>query len=202
MPLTVTHHYSYQLGPVEAVKLEVLNNRYGRIHARRWHTSQSYALELATLNPQPNRLTRIAYPWLAAAIGSLLGTLAFLLYLLFGPHRVELTTAASGLAILIALTLLFTTLFFIHSSRRLIFTTRFSQLPLLSVPLPWRRQQSAADFAAKIGLLASENRQRLDYTDEEMRAGEMRMLRRLAEEGAIEAVLYTEAKKVLLRTAY
>lgn len=199
--LNTTHRYDYKLGPIEQVAIEVLNDRYGRIAARRWHTSRNYAIELATLSPEPIQSTHFAWRWLAAACAMLLGLAGFIAYLKYGNGETTRLISAGGIAILVALTVLFFYLFVILSTRRIVFRARYSGVPLVDIPMPIGDRKKGNAFAEVMSELAHKNRARLHHTDEDLRAGELRMLRRLSEEGAIASATYDKAKQALLRLA-
>lgn len=196
--LEITHRYDYSIGPLEKVQLEILNDRYARISTRRWHTKRDYAIELAVLDPEPQREVHIAYRWLAAIALSLIATFIFLDYILSHLTTLPLGVSLGGTLGLILLTGLFVLLFITQSSRRLLFFARYSQLPLVEIPLPWGSESRAKSFAAEITRHTVVRRNRLDRTDQEMCAGELRMLRRLHEEKVIDEGSYAKARNLLL----
>lgn len=201
MELTVTHRYDYHAGPIKQVAIEVLNDRYGRVSIRHWRAAREYAIELATLAPEPQRTTHFAWRWLAAAAGMLLGLAGFIAYLMYGSGEISLLVSAGAIALLVALLVLFLYLFVTLSTRHIIFQARFSGVPLVEIPLPVSDRKKGAAFAEVLAGLAQKNRARLHHTDDDMRAGELRMLRRLSEEGAIADAVYDKAKMLLLRLA-
>lgn len=201
MELNVTHQYDYKLGPIEQVAIEVLNDRYGRITTRRWHAARNYAIELATLAPEAQHSTHFAWRWLGAAGTMLLGLVGFIAYLKYGHGETSWMVSAGGIAILGLLTALFFYLFFILSKRTIIFRARFSGVPLVEIPIHVSERKKGQAFAEVMSTLAQKNRARLHHTDDDLRAGELRMLRRLSEEGAIASAVYDKAKMMLLRLA-
>lgn len=201
MELNITHRYDYKLGPIEQVAVEVLNDRYGRITARRWRVTRNYAIELATLAPEAKHSTHFAWRWLGAAGVMLLGLLGFIAYLKYGSGESSLLISVGGISILAALAALFIYLFIILSKRMIIFRARFSGVPLVEIPIRVSERKKGQAFAEAMSTLAQKNRARLDHSDNDMRAGELRMLRRLAREGAIDSNVYDQAKTLLLRFA-
>jgi hypothetical protein len=202
MALNVTHRYDYKLGPIEQVAIEVLNDRYGRIAARRWHASRNYAIELATLDPEAQQSTHYAWRWLYAAGAMLLGLAGFIAYLKYSSGETTLLISAGGIVILAALTALFFYLFVILSTRRIVFRTRYSGVPLVEIPIPVSDRKKGQTFSRVISQLAQKNLSRVEhYSENDLRAGELRMLRRLSEEGAIASATYDKAKMFLLRLA-
>lgn len=200
--LNITHRYDYKLGPIEQVAIEVLNDRYGRVTTRRWHASRNYAIELATLAPEPQQSTHFAWRWLGAAGAMLLGLVGFIAYLKYGHGESSWLVSAGGVVILGALTALFFYLFVILSKRTIIFCTRYSGVSLVEIPVPVSNRKKGQAFANVISLLAEKNLKRVEhYTENDLRAGELRMLRRLSEEGAIASGVYDKAKMLLLRLA-
>jgi hypothetical protein len=201
MEMTVTHHYEYSLGPIEQVSVEVLKDRYGRITTRRWRNQRQYAIELATLAPEPKQIIHIAWSWLIAGIVSLAGLAGFIAFLKYGNSHLPILEAAGGIIGLLVLTVLFFYLFTILSTRRIVFHARFSGTPLIEIPIPMQHRRKGKLLAEELSKLAQKNRARLHHSDDDMRAGELRMLRRLSEEGAIDSNAYDQAKVLLLRLA-
>jgi hypothetical protein len=202
MALNVTHRYDYKLGPIEQVAIEVLNDRYGRVATRRWHASRNYAIELATLDPEPTQSTHFAWRWLYATGAMLLGLVGFIAYLKYGSGEISTLISAGGVVILLALTALFFYLFLILSKRTIVFQARFSGVALVEIPIPVSDRKKGQAFSKVIGHLAQKNLRRVEhYSQNDLRAGELRMLRRLSEEGAIASASYDKAKMLLLRLA-
>ncbi len=202
MALDVTHHYDYKLGPIEQVTVEVLNDRYGRIATRRWHARREYAIELATLQPEPQQSLYLAWKWLGASGAMLLAMVGFITYLKFSSSELSFLAKAGTIAGLLALTALFFYLFIRLSKRQIVFHARYSGIPLMKIPIPISSRKKGQTFAHVIGQLAQKNLMRVGhYTDNDLRAGELRMLRRLSEEGAIDNAAYDKAKRLLLKVS-
>lgn len=201
MEITVTNQYDYRQGPIEQVHVEVLNDRYGRVTTRRWRSERQYAIELATLSPEPKMSVHIAWSWLAAAVLMLAGLIGFLAFAKYGSMALPLYEMAGGTILLLVLTLFAFYLFTALSTRRIVFRARFSGTPLVEIPIPVSSRNKGKAFADELSKLAQKNRARLHHSDDDMRAGELRMLRRLSEEGAIDDSDYDKAKILLLRLA-
>lgn len=202
MALTVTHHYASRLGPFEKITIEVLNDRYGRVTTTRLRKSRNYAIELATLTPEAEETLKVAWQWLAAGVVALLALVGLGYYVINGESGLPLpATLGSGL-LLLALTLFLLRMFFALSARHIIFRARYSDIPLLEIPIPVSDRKQGQAFAKTISQLAQKNLARVEhYSEADLRAGELRMLRRLAEEGALASGDYDKAKTVLLRLA-
>ncbi len=202
MELTVTQHYESRLGPFEKISVEVLNDRYGRITTTRLRKSRNYAIELATLDPEPRNTLKIAWKWLAAGLVSLLALAGFIYYLMNSSTELPLAASLGGGVLLLALTALFLRMFTALTARHIIFHARYSTTPLMEIPIPVSDRKNGKAFANVISQLAQKNLMRVGhYTENDLRAGELRMLRRLAEQGAIANSDYDKAKTLLLRLA-
>ncbi|HEY0634320.1 MAG TPA: hypothetical protein VGE00_02970, partial [Gammaproteobacteria bacterium] len=134
MELTVTQHYESRLGPFETISVEVLNDRYGRITTSRRRKSRNYAIELATLDPEPRHTMKIAWKCLAAGLVSLLALAGFIYYLMNASAELPLAASLGGGAGLLALTLLFVRMFAALTARHIIFHARYSTTPLMEIP--------------------------------------------------------------------
>lgn len=201
MELTVTQHYESRLGPFEKINFEVLNDRYGRITTTRLRKSRNYAIELATLNPKPRQTVKVAWRLLAAGVVTLLGLAGLIYYQMKGSGTLPLPATAGAALLLLALTVLFFRMFTTLSGRRIVFSARFSGIPLVEIPIPVSDRKRGKAFAEVMSMLAQKNRARISHNDDELRAGELRMLRRLSDEGAIASAAYDKAKMQLLRLA-
>src|SRR5512139_3302025 len=117
MEINVTHRYDFKLGPIEQLAVEVLNDRYGRISTRRWHSAREYAIELATLLREPKQSLYLAWHWLIAGAVTLLGLAGFIAYLKYSSSEPSLLVTVATIAILALLAGVFIYLF-VQMSRR------------------------------------------------------------------------------------
>lgn len=180
--------------------LEIFDDLY--LHVRRLHkqTNQDYKLNLATLSPEFRLVTNISWPCLVSGLFFAVAGAAVIIFFYREPSLeilplvLQLFTLSMGLVLLCAIQCLAKT------SRKAIFYTRFSGHPLIEVV--WFRDSTDAfesfieTMQVYIELAKSGNR----LNDDVLRAGEMKMLRRLIGHGVVTDRDYQEAKHAILNS--
>lgn len=179
-------------------RFEIFNRRFLRIHQQQKKKQQQYALDMVVLNPEACRIEHYTWHWLTACgISSLL----FLIFVGLMVYEFTLDTAIYLLPLSVLslwLALIFGLMFFLTSERKQVFSTRYGQVPIAefqegkSEPLPL--QQFVQAMQASIKHCTA----KADFSSQELRAGELKTLRRLVSEGAISEAAYEEAKGRIL----
>jgi len=177
---------------------KLFNDYY--LDVRREHHPEplDFRMEVATLNPQVKHVERPAWAWLAGAAAAIAVALLLVYYLLILPSSVALPFSLAGIAVMLLLAALCSVVFLRKSERLLVFETRAANYPL--VPIPYNRQSrgEAEHFVKQLAQAIKARTEQKGYNREELFAGEMRMLRRLAESGALRSDAYDSAKKRML----
>lgn len=179
-------------------RFELFNERYIRVHHPRKRQDLDYTIDLLALAPGSERHLRLSWKWLAGACGALT-VCAVSTYLLFrDPSASRALYLAPVLFLTLAAALGMIYQFFATSQRCQIFASRYAGVPLLELlvnrPDPQRFKAFVQDLEIRIDLVG----QRTRLSDNDLRAGEMRMLRRLASKGIITNHAYDHAKTLLL----
>ena len=99
-----------------------------------------------------------------------------------------------GISILICLIMLL-----LNISVRRVFVSKVAKVPLFEVLVNRPDKKSYKDFTSQLKATIDEARRFWKPRDEQQNAGELRMLRRLSEEGIINMKVYTQAKNKLFK---
>jgi len=179
-------------------RLELFNDHYLNVISRRMKKQQQFKLELAILNPEAKTVEDMAWHWLVAALLTLLAGGYFLFYLFSSAERSEILTTLAAIGALLLLTAAFAVAFWLGSVRQWVFQTRAAHYPLVVIPFRNHNRQEAAAFAEQLEQAIRRTTEKKGYSDDDLFAGEMRMLRRLSESGIISSDIYDSAKKHML----
>jgi len=159
---------------------------------------RDFKMEVATLDPEVQKIERLAWHWLVAAV-LMLGTAVYLLYYLFTSSDTNNTLAVlGGVGGLMLISVASAFAFVLTSERKWVFQTRAARYPLVSIPFHKGNREEAAAFTQQLqqAIIATTNKK--GYSNDDLFAGEMRMLRRLAKAGVISDSIYDSAKKHML----
>jgi len=190
------YHFSNRFQGEHRFKL--FNDHY--LDVRREHHPEpaDFRMEVATLNPQARRIERPAWSWLAAGVTAMVIALLLVYFLLIQSSTVGLSIALGGIILTLLLAALCAVVFLRKSERHLVFETRAANYPLVTIPYNGQSRSEAEQFAKQLAHAINERTEQKGYNNEELFAGEMRMLRRLTETGALRSDAYDSAKKRML----
>ncbi|MDH5785579.1 MAG: hypothetical protein OEZ16_08220 [Chromatiales bacterium] len=176
--------------------VELFNDIYINVIDRPLQRTRQFRLEVATLNPEAKHHLKLPYHWLIAALITAAVT-AFMFHSLFSadPIQVALPGALGGTAICIA----FFAMFIIGIERRWVIETRNALYPLIVIPYLGSQKKEAKLFITELQQAIEFNVQSKRYSNEDLFAGEMRMLRRLAKNKVLSETLYERAKAHMMR---
>ena len=181
-------------------KFKIVKQRYLVVSNQSLHGRiNNYRLDLLALNPNGRHLVCFAWRWLIAA--GITGIVAVASSLLqnwpkdlawqYGLH------ALTGIGAVGATTLLF--LFIYRSSFERVYFTRHSDEPLVSLFSNRPDRKQFRKFTERLETIITELSEHHALSVKNQFAGEMKMLRRLAQEKVITADAYTKAKNKLFR---
>lgn len=179
-------------------ELEIFNDLYLRVRRQHRGKSQDYKLNLATLSPEFELVTKLSWSCLVLGLLFAIASVAVIIFFYREPAVEILPLALQLFTLSMSITLLFAIQFLAKSSRQAIFFTRFSGYPLIEVI--WFRD-SAETFESftktmKVYIELANSGNKLN--DNALRAGEMKMLRRLIGHGVVTERDYQEAKHAIL----
>lgn len=179
------------------LKVELFDNSYLNVEETQLKKNQQFQLEVAILDPQAKRVENLQVQWLAvAAIAILSG--GFFIYALIAGKGI--TMSLLGLLATLALASLFVAAYFYTSERKWILVTRNAHYPLLELPYKIKQRAEAEQFVATVKQAVTDRLERKGYSDDDLFAGELRMLRRLREGGILSTTHYEQAKAHMMKS--
>lgn len=184
------------LGRVNNLKIK--NGRALSVDSKGWGKRRAYTIDLIALSEKPKRVYRLAWRWLIAMAVFLLLSYSSSYAL---PMIDEAMASFSPLvnAAGTALVFLSFVMFWLRSSRQLVFYSRHASMPLVEVWSGKPSSKACKEFIryteSQIALL----HEQYNLTEDQQLSGEMKMLRRLSEEGVLETTSYEKAKKKIMK---
>lgn len=179
-------------------RLELFNTHYLSAYTRRMKKRREFKIEVATLDPEAQKIEDLAWHWLVAGTLSLAAAIYLVYYLLTSSGPNNTLVLLGGVGILILLSAGFAVAFWLGSERKWVFRTRAAQYPLVTIPFHKSNRKEASDFVERLQQAILTTSDKKGYSKDDLFAGEMRMLRRLAKSGVISDTIYDSAKKHML----
>lgn len=200
MARTLTAHLQQTDGPKGVRLFEVFDHRFLRIrHTSGPNALRDYAMDVAILAPTARTVQRSDRHWLWLATAAAGVLLLSLLVLFLGQANPLLLLPLAGL--LLAAAIICVNQFLRSRRQLLIFDSRYAAVPLVELlvnqPEPDSYKAFVAGLCADIEALVRDK----GLSPADLRAGELRSLRKLLEQQAIDLPTYEGAKQSLLAKA-
>jgi len=191
-----TANYQWQDRFKGSQSLEILENRYLRIREEMPRKRRRFGIDVACLASDFPSTNSLPTKWLAAAGGAAAVALPFGYHAAQAADFTQLLYRVPG----VILPLLVATVLLIAAWRRRLrgytLQTRIAGLPLVTIQCPRAADAKALKaFLEKLRPCVEHAEQGRGLSDEALRSGEVRTLRRLANESAISETLYEKAKQ-------
>ena len=179
---------------------ELFDDRFLRIRRQAGKGRRiEYAMDIAILAPEQRRTHVRPWRWLIASGVCTALALAAVLDAVFGTRH---TIALSLLAVALLALAVAAALQFLRDSRHLLtLHSRLAAVPLVEMLADRPQAQEVADFAERLIRCINDTVSGKELSPEDLRAGELRSLRKLAESRAIDLASYEQAKQQLLSLA-
>ncbi len=189
---TVNASYHFQSKRKGVVEIELFDNYYLSFVERVLNSRRKFKMEVATLDPKAHKKYVFSFHWLALALitAALAAFLATASEPLFSPYELPLAAGISGA---------FLFLFIYTAEQSWVLQTRSSHYPLIVVPFNTKQQKEAKAFISTLKDAIEGNVADKGYTDTDLFAGEMRMLRRLSSKRVLSDKLYNKAKSRMMK---
>lgn len=179
-------------------RFELFNDHYLSVHSKLALRPTEFKLEIATLQPEAKRVERPAWFWLASTL-LILAASTFIGYAVTSqPETIDLNIGAAMIAVLLLLSGYCAAVFLRKSERHWVFETRSAHYPLIHIPYNRKQHSEAAAFVKRLEQAIRDTTEYKGYNSDDLFAGEMRMLRRLAKSGVLSDDMYDTAKKSML----
>lgn len=196
MPSEVNANLKQQASYGQQREYQIVNGRNIRIAIGSKARHKVYVVPMLALAEKSKPRLHIAWAWLWLAVSGLVAIPAYL----FLKTLLGLKTESYDFAILAALVtavLIGCIMLAVNFSRKRVFFTAYSKVPLFDILIGKPDYQSYKHFLTVLEGYLHKTRSFWDLKVEQQIAGEIRMLRRLASEGVIPQKVYEEAKDKL-----
>ena len=173
-------------------EFSIFDEHYLKVSIRDRHNEKDFVIDLRAINPQSESINLISWHWLGAMAVTLLAC-ALSAYGAQLAHSIEYA-AAAGVALILAC--VFGILFLYTMEKKKVFVTRFGKVPLLEIMAGKPNHQAVDDFLKEIEFRANQAVANSKLDKDQLRAGEVRMLRRLSNNGVLNKDEYAKAKDI------
>lgn len=192
--INASYHFQSRLrGELE---IELFNDFYLCVREKPLKRTRQFKIELATLKPEASKKVDLAVHWLVAAVLSALAS-AYFIYSLSSDG--DLMMSLLGAAVTAAVAILSLYLFSAATERKWILETRNALYPLIVIPFNKQKKKEAKTFVETLQHAIEKNVRAKHYTTDDLFAGELRMLRRLAKNKVLSEKLYDKAKSTMMK---
>ncbi|MDX2465506.1 MAG: hypothetical protein QNK31_13465 [Porticoccus sp.] len=159
-------------------------------------SNEKYSIDLLALDDTSQSEMLLGWKWFVAGIASILLVVAFITFLpmldesmLYESAVIIVGLCVSGGSLYMAWN---------STSRWQVFYSRNASVPLVELAMNKPTKKDFSSFVRKVEGCIESAQQSLVLSLNNQLAGEMRMLRRLREEGVVSTKVYTKAKMTLL----
>jgi len=180
------------------IQIKLVDGRELQVVSRNKKTKQAYSVDILSLQDKSRPVLSIAWKWL---FGGLVFLLIMMLLLKFLPPILGANkNLYLGIILLAGLTgtVLCSIQFWKHSSRNHIFYSRNAHVPIIILNTGKPTKKTFLSFVNGIEQRIKKFREHMDIAEDKQLTGEMKMLRRLSDEGVISKKDYESAKSKLL----
>lgn len=175
----------------------LFNQCYLRVEQRKGKVCRDFRIHVATLSPHFRWVKDTAWHWLTAALLLFAVALCFVAYVLHAPSLGLLVAALPALLLFAAFALFALLLFRGQSIRQVEVYTRHAAYPLFVIEWCREQEQEYQQFIETLQRHIEVASADEDVDDQVLRAGEVKMLRRLVGHGVLPDTHYQSAKRVI-----
>lgn len=179
------------------LQIKLVNGRELQISNKNKKSQQAYSVDVLSLDEKSKKIVFIAWKWLLASISIFL---VMLLLLKILPNYLDANkNLYLGLILLSGIigSLVCFMRFWKKTSRKQIFYSRNAHVPIITLRVGNPSKKVFAEFVTAIENRITKFRSHMDLSEEKQLTGEMKMLRRLSDNGIISKKDYENAKTKL-----
>ena len=179
------------------IQIKLVDGRELQVFSKGKKSEKSYSVDILSLQDESKKVVLIAWKWLLYSLGF------FLLTLLLLKVLPDVLNTDKNLYLGIVLTigmigsLISLILFFKKTSKKQIFYSRNANVPIVILGAGNPSKKSLSVFVSGIEKRIKKFRSHMELDSEKQLTGEMKMLRRLSDEGVISKKDYENAKSKL-----
>ena len=178
-------------------RFEVFNKHYLRVKKRYRKKTSEYTIDLISLAPECINVRTIAWLWFGLGllftvvagglVYQLIGNFSLQAFITYAPlSLLSLLLAAASVAMLLY-----------KSSNKKFFVTNYGRYPLAGVMINNPNAVECDRFVEAVEQRIQEAHESYDISEDQLKAGELKMLRRLREKGVISSVEYEDYKNTI-----
>lgn len=180
------------------VQVKLIDGRQLQILSKGKKSELNYSVDILSLQDKSKKIFSIAWKWL---VGSIIFFLLMLLLLKVLPdYLAENKNIYLGITLLIGMIGGFFCIikFWKFTSIKQVFYSRNSYVPIITLSAGKPSKMIFLSFIDSVEKRIKQFRSHMDITEEKQLTGEMKMLRRLSDNGVVSKQLYEKAKAKLL----
>lgn len=175
----------------------LFNKCYLRVEQRKGKRCRDYRIHVATLSPHFKWVKDTAWHWLVAALLLAVASLGFVGYVLHDPSLRLFIDTLPAILLFAAFATFAVLLFKGQSLRQVEVYTRHAAYPLFIIEWDRKQQETYEGFVETLKLHIELAAADEDVDTQVLRAGEVKMLRRLVGHGVLPEPHYESAKQVI-----
>lgn len=180
-------------------KIQLFNKRHLKVEIENEKEHKKYSLDLVAVNPKSVEKIMVVWRWLAVAGGSAtLGLMALIWSTTSDNPDTSVPLSILGI-LLFVVAGFFGILFLRRSGRKQVFVSRLAKIPVVEIFSSKRKSKRFRQFIRLLEQTIEQVGRDAGTSQQELQAGELRMLRRLVGKRAISQMAYETAKQKLLR---
>jgi len=178
---------------------EHYNEHYIHVSEIRKRHEFSYDIDMAVMKPDSHYEMVVPWNWLVASAAGIGVTVGTITHLVFNLTLQKILMLSPFLLVTITFVFLSLRSFMQGYDRKRVFLSRYAAYPILQIPFDNKRNNKAYNFIAHLEHYTEMSINKRRIPDEVLQAGEMKTLRRLAEEGLISKSQYKTAKNRIFK---
>ncbi len=179
------------------IQIKLVDGRELQVLSKGKKSEKSYSVDILSLQDESKKVALIAWKWLFYSLGFFLIMLLLLKVLPGFLNTDKNLYLGIVLAVGVIGSLTSFILFWKKSSKKQIFYSRKANVPVVILGAGNPSNKLLSDFVAGIETRIKKFRSHMDIDDEKQLTGEMKMLRRLSDNGVISKKDYEKAKTKL-----
>lgn len=182
--------------PGFGVKVKLLNGRELHVEKKAKPHRTKYIIDLLALEETSQQKTILGWKWFVAGLAAILSMALCLMFLPILDESTLYMASVSIVGLAVSAGCFFKA--YKDTSRKQIFHSRSANIPLIELAINNPSKKVFNNFVNKLEELIQSSREGLVISTNNQLAGEMKMLRRLSEEGVLSVSVYKKAKTGLL----
>ena len=179
------------------IQIKLVDGRELQVLSKGKKSEKSYSVDILSLQDESKKVVLIAWKWLLYSIGFFLIMLLLLKVLPSFLNTDKNLYLGIVLATGVIGSLVSFILFLRKSSKKQVFYSRNANVPIVKLASGNPSKTKLSDFVANVEKRIKKFRSHMDIDEEKQLTGEMKMLRRLSDEGIISKKDYENAKTKL-----